>query len=315
MSASVDFTNAAALQDYIRKFMPELIGKLYHGFPSAQIFTPHEGVKGQLVLTEMILGTLAKFWTKTFNPSADKISFKPRTLTTVPVKVDLQIYPQEFESTYLGMARRPGFQPDDLPFQGFIMDKVMQQIQSELEIAAYQAVTNSPAAESPLVDLFDGLLKIVADEITANNLTATTTAAHTTSNAVANAEAVHGALAPVYQRAETVMLCSVAFAKLYLSNYREDYGKYIGTDKTDPLKQIRLDFGNCFLVPSIGMGTSSRLICTPRENIHYGYDLEGDAANIRIQQIHRSTDIMVDFKFGVQFGIVHPSILAVNNLT
>src|SRR5688572_20216139 len=121
MSASVDFTNAAALQDYIRKFMPELIGKLYHGFPSAQIFTPHEGVKGEMILTEMVLGTLVQQWTKTFNPLANKITFKPRTLRVVPAKVDLQIYPQEFESTYLGMARRPGFQPNDLPFQGFIM--------------------------------------------------------------------------------------------------------------------------------------------------------------------------------------------------
>lgn len=315
MSASVDFTNVAALQDYIRKFMPDLISKMYHGFPSSSIFTPHEGVKGQMVLTELILGTLVQQWTKTFTPTEGAIDFKPRTLTTHPYKVDIQIYPQEFESTYLGMARRPGFQPDDLPFQAFIMGKILEKVQSEFEIAAYQAVTNSPTTGSPLVDLFDGLLKIIADEITATHLTPITTAAHSTSNAVANAEAVHAGLAPVYQRGETYMFCSVNFAKLYLQNYRADYGKYVGTDPTDPLQKIRLDFGNCWLIPTIGMGTSSRLICTPKENIHYGYDLEGDAANIRVQQIHRSMDIMIDGKIGFQFGIVDDAILRVNNLT
>ena len=78
MSGSVDFTNVAALQDYIRKFFPELLTKLYHGFPSAQIFSPRAGVKGELVMTELVLGTMAQKWTKLFTPTANNLTFTPR---------------------------------------------------------------------------------------------------------------------------------------------------------------------------------------------------------------------------------------------
>lgn len=313
---SFDFTNAAALQDYIRKFMPDLISKVYHGFPSASIFTPHEGVKGELVFTEMILGDIAQKWTKLFTPLAGKFTFSPRTGRVYPYKVDLQAYPQEWEQTYLGMARRPGFQPDDLPYQGFIMGKIIEKLLSEFEITAFQGERDaSPADGAPLINLIDGLLTIVADEITATNLTPVTTAAHTTSNAVANAEAVHAALDPVYQNMETVMFCSLDFARKYFSNQRSEFKKYVGVEKTGVLQIIPLDFGNCSLVPTYGMGTSSRLICTPKANLHYMYDLEGDAMNIRVQNIHRSMDIMIDGKIGFDFGIVHDKILAVNNLS
>ena len=316
MSASVDFTNAAALQDYIRIFMPELLSKIYHGFKTASLITPHEGVKGQKILTEQILGTLGQRWAKTFDPTADAISYNPRTLTTHPYKVDLQIYPQEYESTYLGMARRPSFQPDDLPYEAFLMMKVLEKLQAEFETAVWQGVEDlTPDAGDPLTELFNGFLKIIVDELVLGNITAVTTAAHTASIAVANAEKVHKALAPQYQMEETMMFCSVAFARLYNENYRTDFGKYIGTEKRGVLDLIRLDFGNAWLVPTIGMGTSSRLICTPAANLVYGYDLASDASNIRAEKNHRSIDLMIDGKLGVQIGIVHNDILAVNDLT
>ncbi len=316
MSGSVNFTSAAALQDYIRKFMPDLITKLYHGFLTGLIITPHEGVKGQLVLTENIIGTLVQMWSKTFDPLDNVIDFKARTLIVYPMKVDIQVFPQEFETTYLGMARRPGFQPDDMPYQAFVMQQILNKVNQETENATWQAVLDAtPDAGDPMNELFNGFLKIIVDELVATNITAVTTAAHSASNAVANAESVHAALAPVCQVEETYMFCSMAFARLYNQNYRADFGKYVGTEKRNGLDMIRLDFGNCWLVPVIGMGTSSRLICTPASNLHYGYDLEGDAANIRVEQNHRSLDFMIDFKFGVQIGIVHNNILAVNNLT
>jgi len=316
MSASVDFTNVDALQDYIREFMPDLITKMYHGFKTAALVTPLEGVKGQKVLTEHLLGTLVQRWAKTFDPT-DAISFNPRTLTVYPAKVDIQIYPQEFEQRYLGMARRPGFQPDDLPFEAFILSEILKKVQAEQETAFWTAVLDgTPDAGDPLTELFNGILKIIVDELVLASITAHTTAAHTSSNAVTNAEIVHKGLAPVYQDELTYMFCSFNFARLYREHYRASFGLYSGQfDKGPAGDMIKLDFGNCYLVPTIGMGTSSRLICTPASNIYYGYDLESDAANIRVEKNHRSLDFMIDFKMGVQIGIVHDSILSVNDLT
>lgn len=316
MSGSIDFTDVAALQDYIRKFQPTLLTKLYHGFPSSKLFSPREGVKGEMVLTEMTLGTVAQKWNKLFTPQSGTIKLLPRTLRVKPFKVDEQIYPQDFEANYMGEYRKQGFQPDDLPFQAFILMKYIEKLATEQEIAAYKGVElANPADGAPLTDIVDGLLEIVADEIALNNLTPITTSAHTTSNAVANAEAVHAGLAEEYQNSPTVMLCSMAFARKYCTNHKVDFGKYTSDKKQGALIQIPLDFGDCMLTPTYGMSGSSRLICTPADNIIYGYDAASDSSNIRVQHIHRSIDLMIDGKIGFNFGIVHDKILAVNNLS
>jgi len=316
MSASVSFTNAEAFQDYIRDYAPQLIGKLFHGFNTGNLITPLEGVKGQMVLTENTLGTLVQRWAKTFDPTADAIGFNPRTLRTYPAKVDLQIYPQEFESSYLGMSRKPGFQPDDMPFEAYVLDRVIAKVQAEKETAIWQGVEDAtPDAGDALIEIFDGFLQIIVEELVLGTITAVTTAAHSTTNAVGNAELVHAGLAPQYQTEETYMFCSVAFARMYNQNYRTDFGKYVGTEKRNGMDMIRLDFGNCWLVPTVGMGTSSRLICTPASNLYYGYDVAMDDKFIRVEQNHRSLDFMIDFKIGCQIGIVHDDILRVNNLT
>jgi hypothetical protein len=216
----------------------------------------------------------------------------------------------------MGEYRKQGFQPDDIPFQGFILMKIVEKLMTEMEIACYKGVRlANPADGAPLTDLVDGLLHIIADEITATNLTPVTTAAHTTSNAVANAEAVHAALAEEYQASSTVMLCSMAFARKYCTNHKVDFGKYTSDKKQGALIQIPLDFGDCMLTPTYGMSGSSRLICTPASNLIHLYDDGADATKIRVQEIHRSTDLMIDGKVGFDFGIVHDKILAVNNLT
>lgn len=314
MSASVSFTNAAALQAYIRTYQNELLGKLFHGFSTGDVITAHEGVKGQKVLTEFILGTMVRRWNKAFAAQDDTLSFNPRTLIVYPAKVDIQIYPQEFEDTYLGMARKPGFQPQDMPFEKYILMRVLEKVAEEKETAIWTGSITGSAATDPLTSLIDGFKKIVADAITATTLTAITTPAHSATNAVANAELVFAGLNPVYQAGKTVMFCSFEFARLYRQDYRTRYGYGLQEKAESGSQRIRLDVGDCTLVPTFGLQGSSRLICTPAENLHYGYDLDSDNG-IRIVEDHRSLDLMIDFKFGCQVGILADGVMAVNNLT
>lgn len=314
MSGSVTFASAEAFQDYIRDFHPTLISKLYHRFPSRALFTPIEMVKDEYILTELTIGSLAKKWDKDFSASTDKINFKPRKLTVTPYKIDLKIYPQEFEGSYLGRFRTPGFQPDDIPFYGYILDRIFATHQEELEVAVFQALINSPTTNSPLIDCFNGLLKIVADELTAASITAVTTPAHTNENAIENAELVHSQLSPAHQAGQTVMLCSYAFSRLLAQNLREQKRGF-EVKKYDGYSAIPLDIGNVEVVPCVGMGTSSRLICTPKDNLFLGYDAMSDENTIRVEKDHRALDLMIDAKIGTQFGIVNDAILRVNNLT
>lgn len=314
MSASISFTAATAYKAYVEKFSSDLIFLLFHKFKTGSLIRPHEGVKGQEVLTEFLLGDIVQRWSKTFDPLDDAMDFVPRVLKVVPAKVDLQIFPQEFEQSYLGMARRPGFNVDDLPFEAFILMKIIEKVQEQLETAVWQGVeTGAPGAGDPLTDLFDGFLQKIADAIVATDVTAVATGAITASNAVASLEAMWNALPAAYKEAEMTFFTPYPIYQHYLTNYRTDFGKYTGMSESGIPQRVRLDFGNGWIVPIAGMGNSGRVLLTQAENLRYGYDLQDDMSTITIEKNHRALDFMMDFKIGVEFGMLKDGPVVVND--
>ena len=310
--ASLNFTPAAAYQAYVEEFAPELFSKLYYGFETAKYVTSHEGVKGRKVLTELIVGSLAKRWRKQFDALPDAIEFKPRVLQTELAKVDLQMTPQEFEGTYLGMMRRTGQNQKDLPFEAYILDKVIQKLHTEMESAIWQGEAAAiPAAGDDLDEVFDGYLKIIADAITASDITEFPTGALTNENIVEKVEDMWDALDPAMKRERVEVWMSYSNYVKYVQNYREDFGKYVGYDGQGAIK---LDFGNAVLRPIAGMGNSNRVIITQPENFHYGLDAASDKSMINFEWNHRSLDMWIDFRIGAQIGILDDSkMIIVNN--
>lgn len=61
-----------------------------------------------------------------------------------------------------------------------------------------------------------------------------------------------------------------------------------------------------------GLGTSQRMICSPRENFVMGVDTIGDY-NLDVQKFNRSIKILIDLKAGVNFKEIHARALAVND--
>ena len=310
--ASIDYSTAAGYKAYVEQFSQELYSRLFYGFETATLVTGHEGVKGRKVLTELQVGDLAKRWRTNFDPLTDALEFKPRVLETNLAKVDLQMFPQEFEGTYLGMMRRTGQNQKDLPFERYILNLVLAKLANEMENAIWQGVAaGSPAAGDPLAELFDGYLKIIADAITATDITAFPTGALSATDIVGKVEDMWDALDPAMKKEPVEIWMSYNNYKKFIQNYREDYGKYVGYDGQGAIK---LDFGNALLRPIAGMGTSQRIIITQPNNFHYGYDAASDASLINVEWNHRAMDIWIDFRMGAQIGILDDSkMIIVNN--
>lgn len=307
--SALNMATAASFQDYIRDFAPQLLSKAYVGFTSAQLFTPHEGVKGQLILTELTVADLARRYSSTFAPIANAIDFDPRTLLVKKAKVDLAIVPADFESAYLGMFRQKGQNFKDLPFEAFIMDKIMAKLQSEQEAAVWKgAAAGSPASTDKLIALFDGIREIIKDEITATNLTPVATGALTATNCVSAVETTHAALGDAYHDVTVDIFMNSKDKIKFVQDYRERYGKYYqAADGT-----VTLETGNAVFHFSAHVPTNCILI-TPKENIHYGYDGPMDDSMFNFIDAPRTIQMWMDFYMGVNFGIVSNDIIAVNN--
>ncbi len=58
--------------------------------------------------------------------------------------------------------------------------------------------------------------------------------------------------------------------------YCENFSKNYTQQLIDGLQLTRLDIGNAYIVPVIGMGSSNRIIATTKKNLAYGYNSLND---------------------------------------
>ena len=187
MSKNINLTDVAAFQAYVQEYYDMLLTKLYFALDSTQYFTVHEGVKGRIALTNLVVEDLVRRYSSTFTSVDNTHKFTPRNLQVVDAKVDMVIIPKDFESTYLGQFRKKGQDSYDLPFAGYILDATLKKVAAEIEVAIHRAVpAGSPAATDKLIALFKGLNQIVIDEVAA--LAPVTTGNLTAANAFSNIE-------------------------------------------------------------------------------------------------------------------------------
>jgi hypothetical protein len=242
-----------------------------------------------------------------FNPTADAFSFGNRMLKVRPAKVDLQIIPSQLHQKYLGVLYKSGQDPYQFPLEAFIMQWVMQQVAEDAENVRWNGVfAGGAAAGAGLTNaaaINDGFLHKIADEILATNLTAVTTGAITTSNAVASLEAMWTSLDDRLKKAGSKMYMSHTVKEAYNIDYRSKFG---GTNYNNAFEKrmLELSGGKCELVASTAMAGSGRVILDPLGVMTIGTDLLSDENQILVEREKRALNIMVDYVVGVEFSAI-----------
>jgi hypothetical protein len=195
--------------------------------------------------------------------TTDGPKFTDRVLTAYQSKWDFDFDPEQFRNTYLGM-------PTDKPFYEEALNQVAAEYLDHLiRSTIYGGVRNASGTTPAAVA--DGFGKIIADEITATNLTPITTGALTNTNTVAAVDAVvEGSDAWFRSRGGKVYCSWATFDK-----YRKDYRVRFGFQFDKGIEgRYKLDNLNVELVPHAMLGTSSRLIATMDNNLVVGTNAE-----------------------------------------
>lgn len=322
MPGSLNLTAAEAFQGYVRTYDERLFRQLFYGFDTAQLATPHEGIKGQKIITELqVAANLAKRWNRAFAPPTDQVDFKPVTLSTTLNKVEHSVVPQDYEATYLGMMRRTGQNPDDYPFEMYIMEILFAKLNQEQEFAIWQGeAASSPSSNDYLRQTFDGYLTLIKDAITATDITPVVTGAITSSNAVDKFRLMWAEVDQAYKRAGMDIFCDYTIYDNYRIHYKEKFGAnpvetpvINNADYTLAGLRYELGGGNTYIIPIAGMEGSGRVVITPRSNLHYGFDALSDWENFNFEQDHRNLDFWLDFRMGAQILTKRDGILVVND--
>lgn len=308
MTGSLKLTNAAAYQDYVQDNTAAIVSKLYYGFKTSAVATPHEGLKARKPITEMILGSLIQIWKAAWNPTADAVDFNVRELQPKHFKVDLGIYPAEFAETYLGVLRRDGISPDELPFASYFIDKVAAKMRSEMQTASWSGDATATTSGTLLGAFVNGYETIIKDAIVATDLTAVVTGAITSANAIAKVELMHDALSDPFKQDEVDLglFCSPSVAKKIRQNYASTYAGAT----TQAMTSIPT-IPNLTIYPMAGI-TGDFMVITPPSNLHYSYAVEGEQP-LDFESFRRELSVMADGWIDFQIGILHDDLVAAND--
>jgi len=158
-----------------------------------------------------------------------------------------------------------------------------------------------------------GFAKRIADAITAglpNPVVATGALTNTT--AYDQFTQVWRAMPIAYRNRGAIIYCGYNSSDLLADDFENKVSKYTETDLATGNIYLSKTNRKCQILPATWMGTSGRLICTPKENLLIGTDQVSDMNKINTFQKLRTLEAGIDFVLGTQIRDL--SAMVVNNV-
>lgn len=248
----------------------------------------------------------------TFTAKQDALVFDSRTLKVRSAKADLMIYPQEFEKNWLAHNRAgKGMMKDweDVPFYQYIIEQILKTIKKEVRLATWRGVYN--AGGTTWADICDGVLKVIADAVTAGSLVEVTTGAVTAANVLDSVEKVVRGLGDAYAEEPGYCVVSRTLFDWYVSIKESDAGRSMminelsGNTNGAGQGKVYVRGTNIELVKEPALATSQRIIAYTEKNLYAGTDTFSEMNDIKMQEFERGIKMLVDFKWGVNYALIN----------
>ena len=312
VDTGMDLTSVEALTEYIDDHKDQLITKLLYGFPTADIVSVEENVKGSMVLTNMVVKRLVSGYKRKFTPSTGLIKFAPRILRTYDAGVDMEVIPKDYEGSYMRKYRKKGQDPHDWPFEAEIFDALLNKIGEENEEASWQGEMKDEVDQTPddwLIEMIDGFHHILADEVALGNLSPVITGVITNENAVASIRNLYKSLAPQYQMGNMDLFINPGDEILYLEDYQTRHGTTAQAFQNG--KTMHLDIGDINIYKSAGIKRGAPVMM-PKELMYIGFDDLNDSNFIHVMKQIKHYEISIMYKIGTQLALIDNGLIAIN---
>lgn len=244
-----------------------------------------------------------------FNASGDS-TFTDRSITVYEIKVNDKFCPKNLQAKFTSTKLIAGAQrqQEQLPFEQLILGEWMKNINTQLEYAIWQG-DNTNAANTNLKQ-FPGFVKTIAG---ASPITATATANVTTSNVISIINNIYDNIPDsLLNNPERPMVVHTGYgnfkllvqALFSLNNYNYDVANaWQNMELTMPATGLKVKAvkglsdisGSTYFNKDV-------MVCTYKDNLIYGTDLEGDYEEAKVWWSMDDDDIkaLVRWKSGVQ---------------
>ena len=229
------------------------------------------GVKKVAALNYLALNAAFQDGSECGFNALDEITLSQKNITVAAIKVDGQICPETLLGKYAEYLVRVNATENELPFEQYIIDTLVKQINKGIETLIWQGNTaGSPA------DLIDGFLT----QFAADNgvITATLTGVAAAYDAV---KTVYFAMPEeALERGGAIFVDPAIFRALLndlvvLNYYHYDMGNGNPEEILLPGTDVRV-------IKTPGLASTNAIVGTFAENLVYGTDMEGDNEDVDI---------------------------------
>lgn len=234
------------------------------------------GIKKQAALNYLeVTPTLQDGNVCEFTPLGD-VEISQRVINVADIKVNLEICAKTLVGKYAEyLVRINGNEQNDLPFERFVIDGVVAEINKKIENLIWQGDTTSA---NPDLKWIDGLLKQFAADT------------DIVTEAIATGTPIYDACVAVYMKMTDYAIERGGIIFVSPANYRtfvqemvaKNYYHYTGPQNAAP-EEFILPGTNVAIVPAAGLsGDNAHLVGTFGDNLVYGTDMENDAEDIKV---------------------------------
>ena len=264
------------------------------------------GIKKSAYLNYLALAATLQDGSGCGHNPLDELTLSQRTIDVAAIKVDGQICPETLLGKYAEYLVRVSATENDLPFEQYIVDTLVAEINKKIEKLIWQGDVS--ATTNPDLKWFDGFLEQMSDD------------ADTIDVAIASGKSAYEGILEVYMAMPEevlekggVIFVSPAIYRCFLQDMVAiNFYHYAGPQDSAP-EEFIVPGTDVKVVKTPGLAGSLDIVGTFADNLVYGTDAENDneAIDIWWSQDDRLFKYQVKWNSGVAYHFPAMNVLGV----
>lgn len=207
--------------------------------------------------------------------SQGEVELSQRKIETAAIKVNLEICPKTLRGKYAEYLIRMNATEDSLPFEQYIMDGLINNLNKKTEVLMWQGDTSKTGDAN--LKWINGFLKIAETETDVVDVTITGTSVYD------DIMKVYVALPDeVIERGGEIYVSPANYRKFLQEMVAKNYFHYASAIEAAP-EEFYFPGTNVKVVSTYGLtGVNDTIVGTFAKNFFYGCDMEGDEEDIKV---------------------------------
>ena len=306
----MSYTNftVSGLTNYIAQSKDLLIKKLALGKGTRELISIQTGVKFKEHLHILDVAPAIASGLDCGFSGAGTATLSERLIECPALKVNMEICPENLIGKYAEYLVRLNANENDLPFEQYLMDGVIDGINRQIETMIWLGDKTSQSSD-PVKKWLDGFITIAAASVTAST--------GVVGESIASGKTAYEGLLQVYasmtentlERGGVIFVSPAIFRAFMQDMVAMNFYHY------DPANQN----GKSFMLPGTdvkvirteGLAGSLKVLATYPENLYYGCDMENDNEDIKVwfsddDQVYK---LLAKWNSGVQIAFLDQVVL------